>query len=257
MNNLISIITINYNNAEGLSHTIESVLCQTSNEIEYIVIDGGSTDASKELLIKHSNRISYWVSEKDSGIYNAMNKGWRKASGKYCLFLNSGDYLYDKYVIENMVTFMKANDKDIIYGNLNIFDDQESTIKFFNEPVSLYYFYYNFLPHPASFIKKKLLEKLNGYHENYRVISDWIFFVEAFVVQATFVNINLTVSAFYNLGISSTSNLNALEKERVLNSELLFLKNDFDNFKRLRHFDTSFLTRMARDLSSLKMKFLK
>lgn len=257
MNSLISIITINYNDAEGLSRTIESVLSQTSKEIEYIVIDGDSTDGSKEVLMKYSSEISYWVSEKDSGIYNAMNKGWRIATGEYCLFLNSGDYLYDKYVIEKMITFMEANNQDIIYGDLNMFDDQKSRIRLFDEPVSLYYFYYSFLPHPASFIKKSLLEKLNGYRENYRVISDWIFFVEALVAQATLVKINLTVSAFYNLGVSSTSNINALEKERVLSNELFFLKNDFDNFKRLRHFDTSFLTRVARDLSSLKMKYFK
>ena len=89
----ISIITINYNNKSGLEKTIESVLQQTYDNIEYLVIDGNSTDGSKDVIKKYKHRISYWVSEPDSGIYNAMNKGGTKATGDYLLFLNSGDVL--------------------------------------------------------------------------------------------------------------------------------------------------------------------
>lgn len=257
MNKLLSIITINYNNADGLLLTVESVLSQTEKDFEYIIIDGGSTDASKEVLAKYESSFSYWISEKDTGIYNAMNKGWRKASGKYCLFLNSGDYLYDKNVIENAIQVLKNSEQDVVYGDLNIFDDTRSTIRRFEESVSLYYFYYDFLPHPASFIQRTLLEQLNGYRENYRVISDWIFFIEAFIAKATFAKVDLIVSAFNNLGISSGSNLNGLEKNEVLDNELSFLKRDFENFKRLRHYDTSLLTRKAKELSSFKMKYFK
>lgn len=257
MNKLLSIITINYNNADGLLRTVESVLSQTEKDFEYIVIDGGSTDASKDILRKHETSFSYCISEKDAGIYNAMNKGWRKASGKYCLFLNSGDYLYDKNVIEKAIHVLENSKQEVVYGDLNIFDNTNSIIRRFGEPVSLYYFYYDFLPHPASFIQRALLEQLNGYRENYRVISDWIFFIEAFVAKATFAKVDLIVSAFNNLGISSGSNLNGLEKNEVLDNELSFLKRDFENFKRLRHYDTSILTRKAKDLSSLKMRLFK
>ena len=94
MNNKLSIITINYNNLEGLKRTVESVINQTSKEFEYIVIDGGSNDGSGAYIESKSEHIDYWVSEPDKGIYNAMNKGIAKASGEYLLFLNSGDHLF-------------------------------------------------------------------------------------------------------------------------------------------------------------------
>ena len=87
----LSVITINYNNAEGLAKTMDSVFRQRFSDFEYIVIDGGSTDGSKDLIVNNQDKIAYWCSEKDSGIYNAMNKGIREASGEYLLFLNSGD----------------------------------------------------------------------------------------------------------------------------------------------------------------------
>ncbi|MDR2910496.1 MAG: glycosyltransferase [Bacteroidales bacterium] len=89
----LSIITINLNNVAGLQKTIESVVKQTFTDYEYIVIDGGSTDGSADIIKQHANKITYWVSEPDKGIYNAMNKGIRVAKGEYCLFLNSGDWL--------------------------------------------------------------------------------------------------------------------------------------------------------------------
>lgn len=94
----LSIITINYNNREGLRKTIESVVAQTTREFEYIVIDGGSTDGSVDVIKEFSDYIDYWVSEPDKGIYNAMNKGVKVAHGDYCQFLNSGDWLYDSNV---------------------------------------------------------------------------------------------------------------------------------------------------------------
>ena len=84
----LSIITINYNNAIGLKKTIESIVEQTYHEFEYIVIDGGSNDDSKKVILENQNNISDWCSEKDAGIYNAMNKGILKATGEYLLFLN-------------------------------------------------------------------------------------------------------------------------------------------------------------------------
>ena len=96
----ISIITINYNNASGLEKTIRSVVEQTYNEYEYIIIDGASSDKSKEVIQEYQRYIDFWCSEKDSGIYNAMNKGIQKASGEYLLFLNSGDVLNNSAVLD-------------------------------------------------------------------------------------------------------------------------------------------------------------
>ena len=109
-----SIITVNYNNREGLKRTIESVIHQTFRDFEFIVIDGGSTDSSAEVLKAYDEHISYWVSEKDNGIYDAMNKGIRKATGDYLNFMNSGDCFYDDDVLRNVTAY--ASDADIITG---------------------------------------------------------------------------------------------------------------------------------------------
>ena len=109
-----SIITVNFNNRDGLRKTIESVIHQTCRDYEYIVIDGGSTDGSVDVLKEYDKNIDYWVSEPDKGIYNAMNKGITQAHGEYLNFMNSGDCFYDKNVLENLCE--KGLSSDIIVG---------------------------------------------------------------------------------------------------------------------------------------------
>ena len=113
----LSVITINFNNKEGLAKTIVSVVGQTTRDFEWIIIDGGSTDGSRELIENNSDYITYYVSEPDKGIYNAMNKGIVASHGEYLLFLNSGDYLYNKDVIEQVIPLLR--DKDIYVGRIN------------------------------------------------------------------------------------------------------------------------------------------
>ena len=118
-----SIITVNYNNYEGLRRTIKSVVCQTYKDYEYIIIDGGSTDGSAELIRQYTDHLTFWVSEPDKGIYNAMNKGVAHANGEYLNFMNSGDCFYD----ENVLQTLKAHlDSDIVEGQ--VFD--QSTNRF-------------------------------------------------------------------------------------------------------------------------------
>ena len=117
----LSVITINYNNRDGLRQTIESVVGQTYRDFEYIIIDGGSTDGSVDVIKEYADKIDYWVSEKDKGIYNAMNKGVAVALGEYCLFLNSGDTLCHPDVLAQV---QKAGtDADIICRNAIIHED--------------------------------------------------------------------------------------------------------------------------------------
>ena len=114
----ISIITINFNNSKGLVQTLDSVAQQTYNNYEHIIIDGASTDGSKSIIEQYKNKnphVTYWVSEKDEGIYNAMNKGITHAQGQYLLFLNSGDYI-EPNILEQAATSLTGT--DIIYGNL-------------------------------------------------------------------------------------------------------------------------------------------
>ena len=110
----LSIITINLNNAAGLRKTIESVVNQTFTDYEYLIIDGGSTDGSVEVIKEFADKITYWVSEPDKGIYNAMNKGILKARGEYLQFLNSGDWLVDNEVLFRV--FSLNHFEDILYG---------------------------------------------------------------------------------------------------------------------------------------------
>lgn len=255
MGKKISIITINYQNGIELERTINSVINQSYSNIEYLIIDGGSTDRSVDIINTYSNQLAYWESEKDNGIYHAMNKGWKKTKGDYCLFLNSGDYLYDDKVIENVVQKIQENPVDIIFGNLFAFDENKSFISSFTEPVTLYYFQHSFIPHPTTFIKRSLLEKLNGFYEHYKVISDWAFFVNCFLGGASFKQIDITTTAFYMNGSSSNGEIALKDRTSLFNNEFKFLAEDFKNFERLRHFDTSFITRMARTVSSLKMKY--
>ena len=112
----LSIITINFNNVAGLKRTVDSVLHQTADDFEYIIIDGASTDGSREFIESCSSKLAYWVSEKDNGVYHAMNKGIGHARGDYLLFLNSGDYLNDAEVLARV--FNRPLQEDIIYGDI-------------------------------------------------------------------------------------------------------------------------------------------
>lgn len=122
----ISIITIVYNNVRDIECTILSVLKQTYPNIEYIIIDGASNDGTLDIIEKYKNNISILISEKDKGIYDAMNKGLAQATGDYVLFLNSGDELYNENTIQTVVE--KGNNADIIYGETKLVDEQRNIL---------------------------------------------------------------------------------------------------------------------------------
>src|SRR5438105_14705 len=118
----ISIITVVYNNVANIEVTILSILNQTYKNIEYIVIDGGSTDGTLDVIKKYKDKISFWVSEKDNGIYDAMNKGIKVATGEWINFINSGDSYFDNDVLEKIMEaeYFNATSIDVIYGNTQI-----------------------------------------------------------------------------------------------------------------------------------------
>ncbi len=218
----LSIITINYNNASGLRKTIQSVVSQKSQDFEYIVIDGGSTDGSVEVIKKFADKITYWISEPDNGIYHAMNKGIRLAKGEYCQFLNSGDWLTAPDVIEKMIgTFP---DCSIFYGNMlkqmpngKIFRDTCGQGK-----VTMLNFYLGTLNHSPAFIKRSLFDKYGFYDETLRIVSDWKWFLVTIGINNESVEYtNLDVTCFDMNGISSSnSTLEKQERGKVL-EELL------------------------------------
>ncbi len=177
-----SIITVNYNNKEGLQRTIESVIHQSFRDYEFIVIDGGSTDGSAEVLKEYDAQINYWVSEPDRGIYHAMNKGIIQAKGDYLNFMNSGDCFYDKDVLQKVAAY--GYNTDIIVGK-----DYHYNIKTGQGHVSIQpprttmiHFFMATLDHQSSFINKSLFEN-SLYDESHRLVSDWIFFTKKIVKE--------------------------------------------------------------------------
>jgi glycosyltransferase involved in cell wall biosynthesis len=239
----ISIITINYNNLEGLKRTVESVVNQTWHEFEYIVIDGGSTDGSGSYIESQSRNIDYWVSEPDKGIYNAMNKGIMKANGEYLLFLNSGDHFYNDKVLEKNHIFL--NLKDIIYFNLHVIDKAKTFVKNYPDQLTFSYFMKDTLPHPATFIKKRVFDRVGFYDESLFIVSDWKFFIESICkFNSSYKSVDEVLTSFYLDGLSSkiqNKNLIVDEKQQVLNSE-------FGNYI----VDISRFFEMEKMLSSLK-----
>lgn len=212
-----SIITINYNNRDGLRKTIESVIHQTYHDFEYIVIDGGSTDGSVDVLKEYDKNIDYWVSEPDKGIYNAMNKGIAQAHGEYLNFMNSGDCFNDKEVLNMMLPFLFD---DIVHGKQ--YEGSTNSISFMVSDIpTMRYLYESSLRHQSCFIRRVLF-KDSLYDEHYRIVSDWKFFIEKIIFQnCTFCFAPVVVASFEGNGISSQlEELNRKEREEVLNSLL-------------------------------------
>ncbi len=230
----LTIITINYNNSTGLKKTIESVIHQTSTDFEYIVIDGASTDNSVAVIKQYEDRIFYWITEPDTGIYNAMNKGIRQAQGEYCQFLNSGDVLVDNKVIEKMLFDMP--DAAIVIGNMlkslangKIYKNTGCAVK----EISMFAFYRGTLNHSPAFIKRNLFDKYGFYDESLKIASDmkWYLIVVGLNNEAVFYR-DIDVTLFDMNGISTVNTtLDKSERRQVL--EELIPKNilaDYDKY---------------------------
>jgi glycosyltransferase involved in cell wall biosynthesis len=214
----LSIITINYNNLEGLKRTIGNIVNQTWREFEYIVIDGGSTDGSFAYIESQSANIDYWVSEPDNGIYNAMNKGIKVATGEYLLFLNSGDDLTDLKALEENHIHLK--ERDIIYFDINVIEENFFFIKKSPEILTFSFFYKDTIPHQSTFIKKSLFMEFGFYDEDLKIVSDWKFFILVLMKHgASYKYIDSVFSNFYFDGISSKVDYSQ-ERREVL--EMLF-----------------------------------
>ena len=232
MNNKLSIITINYNNFLGLQKTVESVLSQTWQEFEFIVIDGGSTDGSAAYLESQSDKITYWISEPDKGIYNAMNKGIAKATGEYLLFLNSGDHFMNTLSLQEVQKHLFK--EDVIYFNINVIDKERSYI-LENPAVFSFLYLHNNLPcHQCTFIHQSVFERVGYYDESLKIVADWKLLLQAILKHnVTFRKVDAVFSIFYKDGISSLpENQSIMEAERtqVLEAEFPVLLNDLNEY---------------------------
>lgn len=269
----LSIITINYNNAEGLKRTLSSVAEQTYRDIEHIIIDGGSTDGSveaiKEYVAANPNKDPFfkhtikWVSEKDKGIYNAMNKGIEIALGRrivdsfnrseqredknkvlpdYIQILNSGDVLATPDVTERMVRELEKNEYPaILYGNmLKSYDgkkiERDTCGNGMYTPESFLYFYKGTLNHDCAYIRRDLFDKYGVYNEEMKICSDWEWYVKAIVLgeeKPIYTNIDVTIFDMNGVSESRGKNADLIKKERrgylekILPSTVL---HDYDTF---------------------------
>ena len=234
----LSIITINRNNAVGLEKTMRSVAAQTFKEFEYIVIDGASTDSSVEVIKRLAPEFVHlnWVSEPDKGIYNAMNKGLRMASGEYIQILNSGDCLAAEDVTERMLVALEdKGNPSILYGNmLKCFPDGKQMVDkcFAGKDITMMGMYMGSLNHDPSYIRRDLFEKYGCYDENLKIVSDWKWFVQAIILggeEPQYVDLNVTL---YDMtGISETNKeLDKAERKQVL--EQLFPKTILADYER-------------------------
>lgn len=256
----LSIITINYNNREGLKRTISSVLNQTWKEFEYIVIDGGSTDGSVPIIEMYSGKLSYWVTEKDKGVYYAMNKGILKANGDYLLFLNSGDVLVDENVINALIANEDSN-VDLVYGDLKrTFTDGSQEIVKMPDFIDVETIMRFTLCHPVTLIRKRLFDEYGLYDERLRIVADWAFFLKVIILgNATQKHKNVVVSNFGMDGISShQSNQSEIYRERewvksnYLSPAFIKLFNDYSVYKNF--YQNKWLARARRLYNLIKYK---
>ena len=208
---MIDIVTINLNNKNGLEKTIASVINQTYfDKINYIIIDGDSTDGSKEVIEEYKDKLFYWVSELDKGIFNAMNKAIDHLNGDYVLFLNSGDFLRQNDIIELVYDKLDA---DICYGNEYFFRGVNALVNYtslgngwtstYPDALDENFFKRSALPHQSTFISVKY-HKQHPYREDCVIAGDWTFFREAIMKYgATYKHLPITISNYGTDGISS------------------------------------------------------
>lgn len=212
MRNQLSIITINLNNEIGLRKTIESVVSQTFSDYEYIIIDGGSSDGSIEVIKEFSNNITYWISETDRGIYYAINKGILKASGVWIGIINSGDW-YEKDALQKIIIHLKENpNSQIVHGILRVWN--ENLIYKIQGTHSI------FLPegmieHPTCFVKKVVYDRIGLYDLNYKISSDYEFMLRAYLNDFKFSFTHEIISNYSAGGISMTSPLASIETIQI------------------------------------------
>ncbi len=210
-----SIITINFNNKEGLRKTLDSVVCQTFTDYELIVIDGGSTDGGAALLEEYRKYVTFGVSEPDKGVYNAQNKGVQYASGEYCIFMNSGDLFYSNDVLECVAKELKDG-VDIAVGNTYFYkNESENRYAYAPEYITLWRVYIG-INHQSAFIKRQLLLD-NPYDETLKICADWKFWLQELVKnERSYQHLNIIVAQYDLNGVSYNEDTRLAEEHSVM-----------------------------------------
>lgn len=216
-NPIISIITVSYNAIDTIEETICSVINQTYPNIEYIIIDGGSTDGTVDIIKKYQNNIAYWVSESDKGIYDAMNKGIKQASGEWINFMNSGDIFYEKDIISKVCAGINS-DTDVVYGDTLLKYSWGMIEKKASSLIDME----KHLPfsHQSCLIKLSLMKKY-FYDLQYRICADYNFFYSLYKRKGCFQYIPLIFSVYEaEEGVSSVNVFGLLKEYATINGQI-------------------------------------
>lgn len=219
----VSIITVVYNNAATISSAIESVLKQTYDNIEYIIIDGKSTDGTMDVVNTYKDKIDVIVSEKDKGLYDAMNKGVEIASGDLVGILNSDDFFYDENVIKTIAeTFVANPDQDAVVGDivfLNAKNENKILRRYSSKRWKPNKFAWGYMPaHPSFFVKKEYYEQFGGYKLKYRIAADYELLIRFLLIHKINWNYIPLVTTKMRPGGNSTAGIKTTIK---LNKEIL------------------------------------
>lgn len=225
----LSIITVCYN-APNLKETCESIINQKCQDFEWIVIDGGSNNETQKIWDKYKKRIDIFVSEKDSGIYNAMNKGICLAKGEYLLFMNAGDAFYDENSVINFIN--SGLTAPVIYGNSVYFDPEKNKSYRISYPkkINKVFWINDCICHQATFIKAELFKKFGLYLETYKSASDFEKWLCFYKNKVKFEKLNQWISVFY-LGGFSNKALEISNKERSMIEKKYFSEKEIKNNK--------------------------
>lgn len=223
---MISIITVSFNAVESIEKTIKSVISQKQSDYEYIIIDGGSTDGTVETIRKYSKYISYWCSEPDNGIYDAMNKGIQKAKGNIVNFLNANDVFFDDYVLCKVETYFNDNvGMDVLIGK-ELIEGKVCDFFLSRTPKSLYID--SFFPHQSTFSKKSVYSSFRGFDTKFRICADydWILGVYSNGYNIQYVD---DIFAVYDTSGTSSSVKGIVEQYQI--SKKYLLLNSLDDLE--------------------------
>ena len=197
----VSIITVVYNGAKTIERTIQSVLRQTYKNIEYIVIDGASSDGTQQIIEKYADNISYYISEKDDGIYYAMNKGIERATGEIIGIINSDDWYTDN-AVESMVDFFGQKDVGLAYGKIYAVSEIDKVRERKREPIENIWYTMPFA-HPSVFVKKEIYDKVGWFNTDYKLASDYELLLRFYVEQVKFGYVDRVIAYFREGGRSA------------------------------------------------------
>lgn len=235
-NKKLSIVTINFNNVEGLRKTLASVAAQTYRDIEHIIVDAASTDGSVDVIKGYAETSMHtviWTSETDNGIYDGMNRGIRKASGDYVWILNSGDCAASPDVVEKMMTILKEEKFDLLLGNIvrmyvnkkeyaplpvkRIKDEKPRPID-----VSMLTFYSSTIPQDAAFVRRELFEKYGYFDDKLKICADWKLYLNMIALgDVVPMYVNMDVVLFDMHGVSNSNNELLKAEKRAYLEEVL------------------------------------